>query len=179
MTNQQANASSFNTMAVPTPQNNVTQQQGVAPQQPLPDLQAQILASLVQLNTTATTISNNLNSTNQNITTPGISQNTTAENNNPSGAITISPEANEFLTQLTSSINNFGSYIDKLSGVFPESMEMNINFGELVVRIEGAAGLESLGNRVRDDVLSIVNNKISNMETLLNNLTGGEAPPPR
>jgi TP901 family phage tail tape measure protein len=154
------------------------QQQGAAPQQPLPDLQAQILASLVRLEGVGTTIANALAANQPNA--GGAPQGATATNtNNLNTAITVSPEATEFLTQLTTSINNFGTYIDKLSGIFPGSIDMNINFGELVVRIEGAAGLDSLGERVKQDVLSIVDNKIRNMETLLNNVTGGEVSPPR
>jgi hypothetical protein len=154
------------------------QQQGVAPQQPLPDLQAQILASLVRLEGVGTTIANALAVNQPNA--GGASQGATATTtNNLNTAITVSPEANEFLTKLTSSIENFNTYIDKLSGIFPGSIDMNINFGELVVRLEGAAGLDSLGEKVKQDVLSIVDDKIRNMETLLSSVTGGEVPPPR
>ena len=93
----------------------------------------------------------------------------------PSYSITLDEASKQFLSEFSSSLNNFGSYIDQLSKIhIPDKIEMS-HKGVVEVRVSGAAAFSALEEKMQKAINDAVSQK---MEKIWNQSGGqlGDSP---
>ena len=93
----------------------------------------------------------------------------------PSYSITLDEASKQFLGQFSTSLNNFGSYIDQLSKIhIPDKIEMS-HKGVVEVRVSGAAAFSALEEKMQKAINDAVSQK---MEKIWNQSGGqlGDSP---